>query len=131
MEYVIGIGSNQNRTKNMQLARRSLSSLFPDIRFSQEEETAPLFFTRIAPFSNQLACFISARPLDEIVSLLKEIEKAAGRLPEDKQKEIVKLDIDVLMCDGHVCRREDWERAYVQRGLQELDIVHGAFDNVE
>ena len=59
MDYTISIGSNEQRRENMELARRRLTELFPGIRFSEEEETAPLFFHRPNLFSNQVACFAS------------------------------------------------------------------------
>ena len=53
--------------------------------------------------------------------ILQGIEREAGRKAEEKQREIVRLDIDLLACDGQVCRPEDWARDYVRRGLSELD----------
>ena len=55
MEYLVSIGSNEGRRQNMLLARRRLSELFADIRFSCEEETAPLYLHRPCRFSNQVA----------------------------------------------------------------------------
>lgn len=123
MRYVISIGSNECRQESMLLARRRLSELFADIRFSAEIETVPLLMQRTCMFSNQMACFYSDWCLDDVRLCLKHIECEAGRLPEDKLKEIVKLDIDVLMCGGNVIRSEDWGREYVQCGLKELNIL--------
>ena len=120
MEYLVSIGSNESRDENMLLARRRLSELFADIRFSSEEETAPLYLHRPCRFSNQVACFHSDLCADEVRACLKAIEREAGRLPEDKPREIVRLDIDLLMCDGRVLKPDDMERLYVQRGLEEL-----------
>ncbi len=127
MEYVISIGSNWHRDVNMQLARVRLSDFFPDIRFSREEETKPLSMKRTDLFSNQVACFVSARPLEEVVRLFKQIEADADRKPEDKSSEVVKLDIDVLRCGGRICKSKDWERDYVRRGLDELHLEGGPF----
>ena len=44
MVYTICIGSNVNRKENLALARKRLSELFPNIRFSAEADTEPLFF---------------------------------------------------------------------------------------
>ena len=55
MDYTISIGSNEQRRENMELARRRLTELFSGIRFSEEEETVPLFFHRPNLFSNQVA----------------------------------------------------------------------------
>lgn len=43
MVYTICIGSNVNRKENLALARKRLSELFPNIRFSAEADTEPLF----------------------------------------------------------------------------------------
>ena len=59
MVYTISIGSNEQRKKNLSLARKRLKELFPGIRFSTEEETKPLYFRRSSLFSNQVARFIS------------------------------------------------------------------------
>jgi len=48
---------------------------------------------------------------------LKHIEQIAGRLPEDKAKEKILLDIDILICDDRVLKPSDLEREYVRKGL--------------
>ena len=113
MVYTVCIGSNEEREANLALARRRLAESFPGIRFSHEEETQPLALRRTAPFSNQLARFVCSR--------LKSIEREAGRLPGEKEREIVRLDIDLLACDELIYKTEDWKRDYVQRGVKELD----------
>lgn len=104
----------------MALARRRLNGFFPGIRFSEEVETEPLFFQRRDKFSNQVARFTSARPVEEVKALLKSIEREAGRLPGDKAQEIVKLDIDLLLCDGRIFKSQDLERPYVAAGIAAL-----------
>ncbi len=120
MTYIISLGSNEEREKNLLLARKRLKELFPDICFSNEEETLPIRSHRTNLFSNQLACFMSDANDTEIISRLKTIEKEAGRTMQEKAKEIVRLDIDLLSCDGKVYRSDDWNRDYVQRGLEQL-----------
>ena len=114
MDYTISIGSNEQRRENMELARRRLTELFSGIRFSEEEETVPLFFHRPNLFSNQVACFASDNPVE------KAIEREAGRKPEEKEQEIVRLDIDLLSCDGTVYKPKDLKRDYILRGLKQL-----------
>ena len=92
MDYTISIGSNEQRRENMELARRRLTELFSGIRFSEEEVTA----------------------------CLKAIEREAGRKPEEKEQEIVRLDIDLLSCDGTVYKPKDLKRDYILRGLKQL-----------
>lgn len=120
--YTISIGSNERRKENLSLARKRLRELFPGICFSTEEETEPLYFRRSSLFSNQVARFISEKDATEITSHLKAIEREAGRMPEEKKQEIVRLDIDLLSCDGTVYRPEDLRRDYICRGLKELEM---------
>lgn len=119
---VICIGSNCNRKENMLLARQQLLTLFPLIRFAKELETEPLFFKNGALFSNQVACFFSDKEQECVTGELKAIERVAGRLPGDKAKEKVCLDIDLLSFDDRILKPDDFQREYIIRGLAELNI---------
>ena len=121
MVYTICIGSNERRKDNLALARKRLSELFPDIRFSAETDTQPLFFRRQALFANQVARFMSDCDVHEIILYLKSIEREAGRTSEEKKQEIVRLDIDLLSFDNRVYKPEDLKRDYIVRGLEKLD----------
>ena len=85
--------------------------------------TAPLRLHRSCMFSNQVACFHSDLCPEDVRIRLKNIEREAGRCPEDKPLEVVKLDVDLLMCEDCVLKPEDWKRAYVQCGLKYLNIL--------
>lgn len=130
MVYTISIGSNEHRKDNLMLAHKRLTELFPGISFSKEEETKPLFFRRPNLFSNQVARFVSDAQAGEVASHLKAIEREAGRIPEEKKQEIVRLDIDLLSCDGTVYKPEDLKRDYIIRGLEQLppNLLKGEVD---
>lgn len=117
---LIGIGSNHNRKENLLLARRKLTDLFPSIRFTSEQETQPLFFQNPGLFSNQVAIFFCEAEEEQVKSELKAIELIAGRRPEDKEKEQVCLDIDLLSFDDRVLKPEDLKREFVMKALEEL-----------
>lgn len=117
---LICIGSNYNRKENLLLARRKLTALFPSIRFTGEQETRPLFFRNPALFSNQVARFYTDADAERVVKELKTIEKEAGREKEDKKREKVCLDIDLLVFDNRVLKPEDLKRDYILKGLEEL-----------
>ena len=122
MEYCISIGSNWDRASNLELAHRRLAELFPDVRFSAEEETAPIAMQRTALFTNQVALFHSSLSPDEVVKCLKRLEQAAGRCEAEKHQEIVRLDLDLLQYDRQVIRPDDLRRDYIRRGLQQLAV---------
>ena len=115
---LICIGSNYNRKENLLLARRRLTALFPSIRFTGEQETRPLFFRNPALFSNQMARFYT--DAERVVKEMTPHDREAGREQEDKKKEKVCLDIDLLVFDDRILRPEDLQREYVRKGLEEL-----------
>jgi len=111
--YLICIGSNYNKEENLLLARTQLTALFPSIRFLEEIETEPFLLSGPALFSNQSARFHSDEGVEQVKAHLKAIERLAGRLPEDKTKEKIILDIDLLMYDDVVLKHKDMERLSV------------------
>ena len=84
-------------------------------------ETEPLYFRHSPLFSNQVARFVSSKNAVEITAYLKAVEREAGRTPDEKEREIVRLDIDLLTCDDTVYKPDDLNRDYIRRGLEELD----------
>jgi len=104
----------------MQLARQQLMRLFPDIRFSLEEETMPIGNESIAYFSNQLAIFTTTWEVEKVKESLKRIEKLVGRTLEEKEQGIIRLDVDLLIADNIVLKPADKKHDYIQRGLKQL-----------
>lgn len=96
---IVCIGSNYDKEKNISFAQQSLKSLFPPISFDYEIETIPIGLDNPALFANQLAGFITESDQYVVIRQLKEIESRAGRLPEDKEKEKIVLDIDLIKYD--------------------------------
>ena len=114
------LGSNFDRHLRMRTAREALKEFFPNIQFSEEMETKAIGDKMLSPFSNQVAQFETDFSLEEIRQLLKAIERQNGRMPEDKNQGIVKLDIDILAYGKQVIKPDDLQRDYVQKGLQTL-----------
>lgn len=121
MLYTVCIGSNECRRVNLALARQRLAELFPDIRFSHEVDTPPLHMGRKALFANQVARFESEKNPAEVIFCLKSIEREAGSTRQERANEIIRLDIDLLACDGLVYKPADWGRIYVKKGINELN----------
>ena len=114
------LGSNYNRRLHMEDARNALRKLFPTIRFSDEMTTEAIGDKFLSPFSNQVAKLETTLSYEEIRSLLKQIEKDNGRLPEDKEQGIVKLDIDLLTFNDLILKPNDMEKDYVLEGISSL-----------
>jgi 2-amino-4-hydroxy-6-hydroxymethyldihydropteridine diphosphokinase len=80
-------------------------------------------------FLNQVAQLTTSLSAAELKRLFKEIESEAGRTPEEKAQEIVRLDIDLLTYGDTLLKAEDMERDYVERGialLKSRDTAIGA-----
>lgn len=119
---LICIGTNTNKEENIKLANRELKELFPDIVFGKRMVTTPLYFkSNMEMFINQVCLFHSAMTVKEIKIYLRSIEIQAGRLPSDKEKELVKLDIDLLMYDNEIIKPKDMVRDYIQQGIKDFD----------
>lgn len=116
--YIICIGTNDNREKNLFLAQKQLRALFPSIRFAEAEETEPFLLNNPAKFTNQIARFASDEKPEQVRKHLKRIEQMAGRLPEHKRQEKVVLDIDLLMVDDVILKPKDMECDYIKNKLE-------------
>ena len=114
------LGSNLDGATRLSAARKALRSHFPDIRFSRELVTEAIGSHFLSPFHNQVARLTTPLSAEEVRAILKGIEQAQGRLPEDKANGIVKLDIDLLRHDDHVLKPKDMERDFVKQGMEEL-----------
>jgi 2-amino-4-hydroxy-6-hydroxymethyldihydropteridine diphosphokinase len=119
---IISIGSNMDKECNMKLAQEQLSVYFPEILFGTERETIPVGMNNPAHFTNQIAKASTNLSIQEVKHILKQIEVQAGRCPEDKKAEVIKLDIDLLMYDSLVLKEKDLKRDFVIAGLKELGI---------
>lgn len=114
------LGSNIDRHVHMDAARKALVLNFPNIRFGREMTTEAIGSKFLSPFSNQIAQLNTSLSAEEVRTILKQIEKENGRLPEDKGKGIVKLDIDLLMIDDTILKPEDLKKEFVQLGIQSM-----------
>lgn len=121
--YLICMGSNTFPEESLKLGRRLLGALDPDIVFGPVTVSDPLFFQlNKDKFYNQLGMFRSALEVEEVTGYCKKTERAAGRTPREKQREIVKLDVDLLMADDTVLRPEEMRRGYIREGMEALGL---------
>ena len=122
MVFILCIGSNTDSEQNMALAQKELTRYFPDIHFSSEQTSEPMGTLRPDWFLNRAACFESDMSYEEVRSITKEIERMAGRTPDEKYKEIIRLDIDILQAGTKRFKEHDWQQPYVQRLLRQLKM---------
>ena len=118
---LLSIGTNEDRESNLSLCHQFLNNIFTDISYSDTSVTMPYGTTYKNDFLNQLAIIYTNKDEDEVVRLLKSIEKDMGRNGADKKKGIVKIDIDLVIWNNNVLKPEDFSRSYIADLLASLD----------
>lgn len=122
-EYILGIGSNEQPQELIRWAMKMLSARFPDVWFSSVRRTEPVgFINNSNCFLNCLAVVHTELDTAQLKAFLKQMEREAGRTPEDKKKEIVRLDLDVLVAGREVLKAEELQRPYYRDLLQEYKL---------
>ena len=111
-QIILALGSNFEQERNMEKAMQCLRSLFPDIRFSRILWTEPIGMVSDR-FVNALAVAHSELPMEELEARLKDIEKACGRCQEEKERGIIRMDIDLMQYGEEKLHLKDWSRDYV------------------
>lgn len=117
---VISIGSNEDSEKNVEYCKQLLDSIFTTIHYSDTSITKPYGTQYRHDFLNQLALTETEMDLSEVVKTLKLLEKKMGREVEDKNKGLVKIDIDLIKWNDTIVKEEDWQRNYVTDLLPSL-----------
>lgn len=116
----LSLGSNEKAQANIEEAQVFLANLLGDVTYSSLMETAPIEMSNPSKFLNQVAYLETTYRREQITKILKEIEQRIGRKKEDKLKEIVRIDIDLLVFDGLVLKEEDLVRDYIKKGIEEI-----------
>lgn len=120
-KYLVCIGSNTDQVVNLEKCRFQLSLFYFQLTFSDVLETAPIGDGYVGNFLNQLVVIESPVSQHVMDKTLDEIEKKLGRLPDDKAKGIIKIDIDLLAVNKTVIKPEDFERPYIPILLQNIN----------
>lgn len=113
-KYLIIIGSNTDREKNIDLATRSIENVSDNVFFGRTVETEPVNMPNSQTFLNKGIVMFSDIDVEELNSICKEIEKKAGRTPEDKKQGIIKLDVDIVIANNKVLKPCDLKREYAR-----------------
>lgn len=111
-KYLIIIGSNTDREKNIDLATRSIENVSDNVFFGRTVETEPVNMPNSQTFLNKGIVMFSDIDVEELNSICKEIERKAGRTPEDKKHGIIKLDVDIVIANNEILKPGDLEREY-------------------
>ena len=93
---VVGVASNFRRAKNIKKSLREMKLFLGRLEISQLVKSAD-FSGKGAFYWNVVVKFKSQLPINEIKTLMKDIEISCGRLKQSKELGCVSLDLDLLL----------------------------------
>ena len=118
---ILGLGSNVDPQKNIQLARKCLCEEFNILNESKFVSTLPIGVIDQPDFINGAVLVQTELGYEEFCAQLKTIERQMGR-PIDSGKNYGPriIDIDVLVWNGKVMNQDFYERDFVKNFVLEL-----------
>lgn len=99
----ISVGSNVNREAHIRAGVASLSTFFDELTLSSVYESESVGFSG-DPFYNMAISASTAKPIAEVVHILKKIEDENGRVRKCTKFSSRTLDLDLLTYDDVVCQ---------------------------
>ena len=121
-KIIIALGSNYEQEKNITFAIGRLREFFPGVVFSSLLWTEPIGIES-DKFVNALGrAEIVDGSMEKVNRKLKLIEQEVGRRREDKCRNIIKLDLDLIQYGETRLREKDWKRAYISLLLKEIYV---------
>ncbi|MDE5785008.1 MAG: 2-amino-4-hydroxy-6-hydroxymethyldihydropteridine diphosphokinase [Duncaniella sp.] len=123
----IGLGSNTpDREEQIKEALEFLGKLLADVRQSAVYESEA-FYGVDAPYFNAVVHGHTALDPEKLIDKLKEYESDHGRVNKGSEPVgNVSIDLDLVIYNYRILRRNDFERHYFNRGYREL-LADGAF----
>ena len=121
-KVILSLGTNRNREINIAAADDLLRCSFTSIHFSEPVYTEPIGNMKTGMFLNQVAIAYTSNCQDEIIQILKQVERKLGRTPESKACGEIPIDIDLLQWNELILKPDDLERDYVRLLLRTLPV---------
>ena len=117
---VLCLGSNSGkRGYTIATVIESLSHRLRNFRCSHVYET-PAVGGASGPYLNAVAEGDTTHSLEEVVALAKQMETDNGRDAAARSAGLVPIDIDVVIYDGEIVRRRDFDQHFFQIGWRRL-----------
>ena len=120
---IISFGSNFNRGENMRQARALIKALLNGCTFTRTLRTEAVD-GGVGVFSNCMAAGNATDDLQTVIAKTKDIERQCGDTPEQRRHDSVAMDVDILLYDKKRLHEDDWNRPYIKKLLQELNIIN-------
>ena len=116
---VLALGSNNEQRKNISACKRMLEQYFPGIVFTRQLWTDPIGM--VSPkFLNCLACFSTTHTLYQLQVAIRNIEGRCGNRKAFRTRNIISIDVDILLYGDKKLHEADWERPYMKELMESL-----------
>ena len=112
--FILALGSNTAPEQSLPMAKRQLEALLGTLAFTPILTTAAIGMDT-APFSNCLAYGRTDKQADELIGLLKDVERLCGDHPQLRTRQHIVMDIDLLLLGRKRYHPDDWERDYIRQ----------------
>lgn len=121
-KIVLSVGTNFNYEQNAKLVKEILTEEINEIQFSEELLTAPIGDIKSnGKFLNFLVCGFTEKRVEQLVSILKQIEAQCGNTKLLRNEGKIAMDIDLLKYDNQRFHESDWTRDYIVKLMKHFD----------
>jgi len=121
---VLLLGSNVEQEDNIQKAQLFLRSLFPSPVFTGAIWTNPVGVDTDR-YLNCMCVFYTSHGIAQVVRALKHLENKIGSTTAERNRDQIKIDLDIMMFGNEKMHLNDWNREYVIRLYKELREKEG------
>ncbi len=116
---IIGMGSNHQAPEATRKAKKLIERAFGEAVYSHEAYTKAVGIPS-DDFLNCLFAIHTDESAEAVDAKLKAIERACGNTPDLRAKNIVVMDLDILLYADQRLHTKDWQRPYVTEMITEL-----------
>lgn len=118
-KLILLLGSNFNQESCISEAMSKLEDMFNhDVIFSRQLWTNPIEIESDM-FLNCIAFTQTAHKLEQVKRAVKNLEHICGNTKRARNRNIIKMDIDILQYDNQILHERDWTREYVKELLKD------------
>ena len=116
-QVIISLASNYQQEENLSEAKACLRQILFSEKYTRAIWTVPFNGKGSSLYLNQLVYADTDLSVEDLNRQLKQFEKQMGRCEDDRQKGIVKVDLDLLLYDDQRYHHKDWDRPYIKELL--------------
>lgn len=117
---VIALGSNIEPDKNIRKALSQISECFNLIKKSNFVYTKPFGYHKQPDFLNGSVFIETSSDKKGVIRALKEIEIQLGRVKRANKNGPRRIDLDLIIFNGHIVDDDVYEREFLREAIHEL-----------